>query len=81
MKKKLIFYKNNLQVYIHEPTNSCITDLEITVDIVKKELVCLNANKSTGPDDIHPRLLKELAEHIGEHTVLFNKLIRQSITE
>ena len=70
----LIFYKNNL-VFIHEPAGG--------IPILKnkfrhkKEVVCLNTNKSTGPDDIHPRLFKELAEHIAVPiTILFNKLIK-----
>ena len=37
----------------------------------------VDTKKSTGPDDIHPRLLKELAEHIAEPmTMLLNKLIK-----
>ena len=34
----------------------------ITNDMVKEKLGKIDANKSFGPDDIHPRLLRELAE-------------------
>ena len=36
----------------------------ITSDMVKEKLVKINANKSCRPDDIHPHLLRELAEFI-----------------
>ena len=89
LEKANISQKQFSSVFTHEPaggipilasrTNSHIADLEIMVDMVKKELVCLNTNKSTGPDDIHPGLLKELVEHIAEPiTILFNKLIKGS---
>ena len=70
-----ILQKQFASVFTHEPggmpiltprTNSRIADLEITGEMAKIELVCLNTNKSTGPDDIHLRLLKEQAEHIAE---------------
>ena len=64
--KANILQKQFASVFTHESagdipiltsrTNSRITDLEIMVDMVKKELVCLHTNKSTGPDDTHPCL-------------------------
>ena len=83
-----ILQKQFASVFTHEPagglsilssrTNSRIADLESMV-VVKKELVCLKTNKLTGPDDIHPRLLNELTEHIAEPiTKLSNKLIKGS---
>ena len=78
--KANILQKQFASVFIDEPaggipiltsrTNSRIADLVIMIDMVKKELVCLNTNKSTEHDGIHPRLLKELAQH--------NKLIKGS---
>ena len=87
--KANLLQKQFTSVLTHEPagqirilasrTNSRIAYLKITVDMVKKELLCLNTNKSTGPDDIHPRLLKELAEHIAEPiAILFNKVLEDS---
>ena len=48
--------------------------------MVKKELQSLDTSKSTGPDHIHPRLLKELAEHISNPiTQLLNKTIKNQV--
>ena len=38
-----------------------LNDFTVSVDTIKKKLKNLNANKSPGPDEIHPRLLKETA--------------------
>ena len=57
-------------------TSSNICDIQVTEEMVRKELLNLNVNKSLGPDNIHPRILKELAEHLTEPvTLLFNKTI------
>jgi hypothetical protein len=39
--------------------------MKVTAERVKIELLKLNPNKSCGPDEIHPRMLKELAEQIA----------------
>ena len=39
-------------------------DITITEMEIKKEIRNLNANKSCGPDNIHPRTLKELGDLI-----------------
>ena len=53
-------------------------NLDITEAMVKKKLKQLNTHKSCGPDDIHARLLSELAEYISSP---FAKLFRMSITK
>ena len=50
--------------------NESIRTLRVTQDMVKEEITAINANKSCGPDNIHPRLLKELIEHISHPTAL-----------
>ena len=40
-------------------------EIDITVDIVRKEIKSLNINKSIGPDEISPRLIKELVNYIS----------------
>ena len=41
-------------------TDKSIINFEVTSDMVKDYLGKLNANKSCGPDDLHPRILKEV---------------------
>jgi len=43
---------------------------------VKKRLKNLKADKSMGPDKISPRLLKELAEELGE---IVRRIFQESI--
>ena len=51
----------------------------ITNDMVKDKLNQINPNKSCGPDDIHPRLLREVAEYISEPiSLLMNMSLDQS---
>ena len=57
---------------------SSITNLYVTEEMVRKELKNLNAIKSRGPDERHPRLIKELAEQLsGPIAHLFNMTIDQ----
>ena len=50
-----------------------ISNLIITRTMVKEKLESLNPYKSCGPDNLHARLLKELASHIaGPISALFN---------
>ena len=59
-----------------EPTAK-ITDLSVTVDCVKKLLEKINPNKSVGPDDLHPMLLKELSCCLSEPVaILFNLTLK-----
>ncbi|KAL5267521.1 hypothetical protein ACHWQZ_G004526 [Mnemiopsis leidyi] len=59
-------------VFVHEPeglpsvdgpdiNQDFLSDIEISVDRVKDELEKLNCFKSYGPDGVHPKLLKSLA--------------------
>ena len=51
-----------------------IDELRITSDGVQKLLENLNGNKSMGPDQIHPRVLKKLATAVAPIlTVIFTK--------
>ena len=62
---------------IENRTNSTILDLHVTNLMVLKQLMNLNVNKSCRPDEIHPRLLIELLEHIaGPVALLFNMTMK-----
>ena len=51
-----------------------IVELRITSDGVQKLLENLNPNKSMGPHQIHPRVLKQLATAVAPIVaVIFNK--------
>ena len=48
--------------------------------MVLNQLTKLNVNKSCGPDEIHPRMLIELADYIAEPVaLLFNLTIKYGI--
>ena len=52
--------------------------IEITPSLVRRKLRNLNPNKSPGHDKMHPRFLKELANHIAiPLSVLFNKSLKE----
>ena len=46
--------------------DAVLKDVTISKDRVRKKILSLNIAKSTGPDRVHPRLLKELAKIILE---------------
>ena len=54
--------------------NTRIFNLHITVKMVRQEFLNINANKSCGPDEIHPRHLIELVGFISKPiALLLNK--------
>ena len=58
-------------------TESSIAALLILEDDVNKKLQSLNPYKSCGPDGLHSRLLKELADPLaGPITALFNRTLK-----
>ncbi len=50
-----------------------LQDVKITNDIVNKKLIKLNASKAQGPDGIHPRLIKEIANELTTPLTLLFK--------
>ena len=48
-------------------------NLEITKEIVAKRLINLNIHQSPGPDKLHPRVFKELAQELAEPLFLILK--------
>ena len=75
-KKANLLQKQFSSVFTKEPmenipsiatrTETKVQHVEIKADKVSTKLKALNTNKSCGPDDIHPRLLSELADIISE---------------
>ena len=67
---------------IDNRTNSTILNLHVTDVIVLKEVKNLNVNKSCRPNEIHPRLLIETAEHIaGPLALRFNMKMRRRFAD
>ena len=61
-------------------TDSSISDIVVTETKVKSLLKALNVSKSTGPDNFHPRFLKETADNISYPImILFNKSLSEGI--
>ena len=61
------------------PSRTAVTmdTITVTAEMVLKEIRELNVNKSCGPDEIHPKMLKELADFISVPiTILLNKTIQ-----
>ena len=53
-----------------------MNDIVISKDGVIKHLKGLNPSKALGPDELHPRVLKELAKELGP---VFAHLFKQSM--
>lgn len=61
-------------------TNQSVTDIEITFEMVNEFLSNINTSKSCGPDELHPRLLKELKDVISiPITHLLNLSVQQGV--
>jgi ribonuclease P/MRP protein subunit RPP40 len=70
--------------YVREPegeipklsyrTENTIYDLKVTSEMVRQDIINMNVNKSCGPDEIPPRILKELIDYLSEPiALLLNK--------
>ena len=55
-----------------------LSSIKLTTEDIEKALNSLNVNKSPGPDNIHPRILKELSSQLSYPLLLiFNKTMEQ----
>ena len=64
------------QVPLLDRSASFMEDIVVTKEGVTKLLKGLNSLKALGPDELHPRVLKELATELGP---VFAHLFQQSI--
>ncbi|KAI8495249.1 hypothetical protein Bbelb_272350 [Branchiostoma belcheri] len=75
------FTKENTQS-ISEPTQRVyeedLNSINVSVEDVSRRLKNLNPNKSPGPDNIHPRILKEIAEVLETPLqIIFTKSLKE----
>ena len=60
--------------------NTTLKNILITEEMVVKLIENLQPNKSFGPDEIHPALLKELVNHVsGPITLIFKKSLEEGV--
>ena len=72
-----VFNKNeHTQVLLLDRPAPFMNDIVVSKDGVIKRLKGLNPSKALGPDELHPRVLKELAIELGP---VFAHLFQQSI--
>ena len=72
-----MFSKNeHTQVPLLDRSAPFMNDIVVSKDGVIKLLKGLNPSKALGPDELHPRVLKELATELGP---VFAHLFQQSI--
>ena len=72
-----VFSKNeHTQVPLLDRSAPFMNDIAVSKDGVIKLLKGLNPSKALGPDELHPRVLKELAIELGP---VFDHLFQQSI--
>ena len=55
---------------LNRRTLMSIGELHVTCDMVRQEILNMNVNKSCGPDEIPPRILKELIDFLSEPIAL-----------
>ena len=72
-----VFNKSeHTQVPLPNPSASFLKEIHVSAEGVTKLLKGLNPSKALGPDELHPRILKELASELGP---MFAHLFQQSI--
>ena len=69
---------DNIPNLREQKLDSTLSEIEITIDQVRKKLSTLKVDKSPGPDGVHPRVLREAADELAAPlTQLFNKSLKE----
>ena len=67
--------------FCEEKSGTPLSNIIFTPDMIKMNLLNLNVNKSVGSDNIHPYMIKTLAEFISKPlAILFNKSMESGTT-
>ena len=77
------FTKDSTTALTNKNAASVLEDVNITLEDVHERLININSSKSPGPDNIHPRMLKELAEELCKplHIIFTKSLSEGKIPE
>ena len=51
--------------------------VNITIDMLRREIISINPNKAVGPDEIHPKMLKELVDYV---TIPLSNIMKKSLS-
>ena len=72
------FTKDSTTALKNKSTSSVMKDVNITLEDVLERLININTSKSPGPDNIHPRMLKELANELCKPLlIIFSKSLSE----
>ena len=78
-----VFTKENLEdlpTVDEKPTVNLLETVNIERETIRKHLSKLNTTKASGPDEMHPKLLRELSEVIDEPLIfLFKKNVDEGV--
>ena len=86
--KANILQKQFCSVFTNEPpgtipefptrTEIQVENIIITEDMMRKQIKLLDVSKSFGPDDVHPKMLVELIDHLAEPlSIIMNKTLSE----
>ena len=68
-----VFTKSeHCQVPLLDRSAPFMEDIVVTKECVTKLLKGLNPSKALGPDELHPRVLKELVTELGRYLHIFS---------
>ena len=61
-------------------TSAILETLRVTAEMVDAEIKAMNVNKACGPDNIHPRMMKELVSFISlPIAILLNRTMQEGV--
>ena len=63
---------------MNQKTDVKIDSFDITEDMISKKIKALKADKAMGPDEMHPRLLKEINDYISKPlAIILNRSLQE----
>jgi len=76
----VVFSLQNIPEFPPQEFANEIDEVHITPELVHNKLKSLNPSKSSGPDELHPKILKETATQLSVPlTIIFNKSLQEGV--